>query len=133
MRLPQHLSSDQHRPKGSSTFEVETLVGSILFVGVTISSALLIVGLVWHWMTTGHFDLDYPSFAQFLLIDLHQLFSNALQPRSLINLGLAILMVTPYVRVFASIVYFAFIERNWKYSVFTSFVFAVLTYSLLKS
>lgn len=113
------------------------LVGSILFVGVTISSALLMVGLVWHWMTTGHFDLDYPivatSFAQFLLIDLHQLFSNALQPRSLISLGLAILMVTPYVRVFASIVYFAFIERNWKYSLFTSFVCAVLTYSLLKS
>ena len=27
-------------------------------------------------------------------------------------------------------VFFALVERNWKYTLFTTFVFAVLTYSL---
>jgi uncharacterized membrane protein len=39
-------------------------------------------------------------------------------------------MLTPYIRVLASLLYFAFVERNRKYTVFTGFVFAVLTYSL---
>jgi len=38
-------------------------------------------------------------------------------------------LLTPYVRVLASMIFFL-VERNWKYSVFTFFVFAVLTYSL---
>ena len=39
-------------------------------------------------------------------------------------------MLTPYVRVLVSILYFAFSERNWKYALFTGFVFSVLTFSL---
>jgi uncharacterized membrane protein len=39
-------------------------------------------------------------------------------------------MFTPYLRVAASAVYFALVERNLKYTLFTLFVFAVLTYSL---
>ena len=53
-----------------------------------------------------------------------------LQPRLLINLGIALLMLTPYVRVLASTFYFALAERNPKYTLFTGFVLAVLTYSL---
>ena len=40
------------------------------------------------------------------------------------------LLLTPYVRVLASMLYFALVERNLKYSVFTAFVLLVLTYSL---
>ena len=36
----------------------------------------------------------------------------------------------PQVRVLASMLYFAFVERNGKYTLFTGFVFSVLTYSL---
>jgi uncharacterized membrane protein len=39
-------------------------------------------------------------------------------------------MLTPYLRVVASVVYFMAGLRNWKYAVFTGFVLAVLTYSL---
>lgn len=56
--------------------------------------------------------------------------SGALRPRVLINFGLAVLLLTPYVRVAASMLYVAVAERNWKYTAFTGFVFAVLTYSL---
>jgi uncharacterized membrane protein len=48
-----------------------------------------------------------------------------------ISLGVATLLLTPYLRVLASIGYFAFVERDLKYTLFTTFVFAVLTYSLL--
>jgi len=136
MRSSRHLSGNRRQSTESSAFDVEILVGSILLGGVTISSALLEFGLAWHRLLTGQFELDYPlvstNFAQFLLADIRDLFSNTIQPRSLINLGLAVLMATPYLRVLTSIVYFAFIERNWKYSLFTSFVFAVLTYTLFQ-
>jgi uncharacterized membrane protein len=40
------------------------------------------------------------------------------------------LVLTPYVRVLALPVLFAFVERNAKYAAFTGFVLAVLRYSL---
>ena len=40
------------------------------------------------------------------------------------------LLLTPLVRVLASLLFFALAERNWKYALFTGFVLAVLTYSL---
>jgi len=46
------------------------------------------------------------------------------------NVGLAVLMLTPYARVLASVLYFALVERSAKYTIFTGFVLAVLTYSL---
>jgi len=56
--------------------------------------------------------------------------SRPLRPRLFLNMGIAILMLTPFVRVLASVFYFAFAERNWKYTLFTGFVLSVLIYSL---
>jgi uncharacterized membrane protein len=136
MTESRYSPGDQLQPKEPPAFGMETLVGSILLGGVALSSALLAIGVIWHWIITGHLELEYllagANFPEFLLDDIRQLFSNAIQPRSFVDLGLAILMITPYVRVLASIVYFAFAERDWKYSVFTAFVFTVLTYSLFQ-
>jgi uncharacterized membrane protein len=49
---------------------------------------------------------------------------------TLVALGIILLMLTPYVRVVASFVYFAS-QRNVKYVLVTAFVLAVLTGSLL--
>jgi uncharacterized membrane protein len=118
----------------TAPLDMESLVGSILLGGVLLSTGLLIAGLVWHWAATHHLGLEYAlmgvNFFQFLLADIRQAASGALRPRVLVSLGLAVLMVTPYLRVLASILYFAFVERNWKYTLFTGFVFTVLTYSL---
>jgi Kef-type K+ transport system membrane component KefB len=43
---------------------------------------------------------------------------------------LPILMLTPFFRVAASVFYFMIALKNWKYTLFTGFVLAVLTYSL---
>ena len=48
----------------------------------------------------------------------------------LVNLGIAVLLLTPYVRVLMSMLYFVFVERNLKYALFTGFVLAMLTYGL---
>jgi len=56
-------------------------------------------------------------------------FARGATPLSLIALGIVLLMVTPYLRVLASVLYFT-VERNPKYALISLFVLAVLTISL---
>jgi uncharacterized membrane protein len=70
------------------------------------------------------------NFFEFVLNDIRLTLQGALRPRLLVNLGMATLMLTPYVRVLVSMLFFAVVEHNRKYTVFTAFVFSVLTYSL---
>jgi uncharacterized membrane protein len=114
---------------------METLVGYILLGGVLLSVALIVIGTAWHWGTAGRLGLDYPlaggNLFQFILGDARQAASGVFRPRLLVSTGIIALMLTPYVRVAASMVYFAAAEHNWKYTLFTLFVFTVLTFSLL--
>lgn len=113
---------------------MESLVGLILLVGVLTSAALLLTGLAWHWAATGNLTFDYQiknlNLFQFVVTDLRLAFAGRFRPRLFLSLGIAALLLTPYVRVLASMVFFAFVEKNLKYAVFTAFVFAVLTYTL---
>jgi uncharacterized membrane protein len=52
-------------------------------------------------------------------------------PQTVVELGVCVLILTPYTRVLASMLYFAAVERNWKYTLFTLAVLAVLTYALV--
>jgi uncharacterized membrane protein len=113
---------------------MEVVVGYVLLGGVLLSVALIASGLAWHWVTTGQLQFEYPvggmDLARFIIGDLQQLVVGPIHPRYLINLGIAVLVLTPYVRILISVLYFAFVERNWKYASFTAVVFGVLTYSL---
>jgi uncharacterized membrane protein len=113
---------------------MDVLVGYILLIGVLLSVALIIGGTLWNWILTHHLTIQYTisgeNYFSFLLSSFRQLFGGALQPRLLISLGIVTLMFTPYLRVAASVVYFAVVAHNWKYTLFTLFVFTVLTYSL---
>jgi uncharacterized membrane protein len=114
--------------------DMELVVGGILLAGVTSSMVLLTAGLAWHWTRSGNTALDYSlagtSIFEFVLSDVKALTPDGLRPRVLVNLAIAVLLLTPYVRVLASVLYFALVERNLKYTVFTAFVLLVLTYSL---
>ena len=120
------------RPGG---FDMEVLVGYILLIGVLLSVFLIALGVAWHWLTTGQLGLAYSitgmNLYQFVLSDVGQLTHGVVRPRLFVSLGIAVLMLTPFVRVLVSMLYFAFVERNRKYTLFTGFVLAVLTYSLL--
>jgi uncharacterized membrane protein len=115
------------------SFDMEKLVGYILVIGVLLSIALITAGLAWGWVETGtlgaHYTVSGMTLSTFLISNLRQL-TTAFTYVLLINLGIAALMLTPFVRVLASVLYFAFAEHNWKYTAFTAFVLAVLTYSL---
>lgn len=113
---------------------IELMVGYILLIGVLLSVGLIISGTVWnlilnHSLSTS-FTISNVNYFDFFRSSLSQLFHGAIQPRLLISLGIATLMLTPYLRVLASFIYFAFFARNMKYTLFTLFVFTVLTYSL---
>ena len=113
---------------------MDTLVGYILQDGVLLSLALIVAGLFWVWLRTGRFALDYQvsgvNLFQFVVEEVRLVARGEVRPRLLVNLGIAVLMFTPFVRVAASVVYFMGFLKNWKYTLFTAFVLTVLTYSL---
>ena len=127
-------AKDRVQVATATRFDMEILVGSILQYGLLSSAALLLAGLTWHWIATRQLGTEYlvagVNLFQFLLADVRQAVAGTVRPRLLVSLGLAVLMMTPYTRVMASLAYFAFVERNWKYTLFTAFVFVVLSYSL---
>ena len=127
----------QHISKGGETkaHQMEMLIGLVLRAGLTVSMMLILTGYVWRWLATGHFSFDYTidrtSFFEFLLNDIRQVATPGLRPRLLVNLGIGTLLITPYLRVLASLAYFAVVIRDLKYAMFTAFVLSVLTYYLL--
>jgi uncharacterized membrane protein len=118
----------------SRRFDMEQLIGLVLLVGVLSSMFLIVAGCVWRWINTGHLQLEYEipatNLYQFWIEGVRQAIAGAWRPRLLINLGIALLMATPYFRVLISVFLFAFVQRNLKYTLFTLFVFCILTYSL---
>jgi uncharacterized membrane protein len=122
------------KDKKADHFDMEILVGYILVAGVLLTVTLLAVGLVWHWARYRNLRFEYSivgmNLFEFILSTLRQLSTHVTRPRFILNMGIGVLMLTPFVRVLASVFYFALIERNWKYTLFTGFVFCVLTYSL---
>lgn len=114
--------------------QMDSLVGYLLLVGVVSSGILILSGVVWHWLSTGTLAVEYRirgmNLFEFALKSLEDLSRGGIRSRLLVNLGIVTLMLTPFVRVLASMLYFAFAERNFKYTVFTAVVLAILSYSL---
>jgi uncharacterized membrane protein len=113
---------------------MEVLVGYVLLVGVVTSVLLIIAGLVWRFVATGSLTVEYTlagtNLAQLFATELRLALTGDLRPRRLVDLGVAVLLLTPYARVLASVAFFAFGERNAKYTVITAVVLVILTYSL---
>lgn len=114
--------------------KMDSLVGYLLLVGVVSSVMLILSGVIWHGVSTGTLAVEYKirgmNFFEFALKSLEDLSHGGIRSRFLVNLGIVTLMLTPFVRVLASMLYFAFAERNFKYTVFTAVVLAILSYSL---
>jgi uncharacterized membrane protein len=132
-----NIQESTHPPdkaQRDDAFDMESLVGYILLIGVLLSVALLVVGFVWHWIRVSNLRFEHSivgmNFFEFILSTLRQMTSRAFRPRLFLNMGIAVLMLTPFVRVLASVFYFIFAEHNGKYTLFTGFVLVVLTYSL---
>jgi len=128
-------AAERARPRArGARIDVEAVVGYTLMAGVVTSLVLIATGLVWHGIVRGTLQFDYmlpaTNVADFLRADVEQAALAPARPRLLVNWGIAVLLLTPYVRVLASMIYFALVERDWKYTLFTAFVLGTLTYSL---
>ncbi len=113
---------------------MERAIGYLLLAGVVLSTLLVIAGLVWHWARTSQLGLEFTipkvNLFRFASAEAREAMKGDLRPRLLVSLGLTALLLTPYLRVVSSLLFFMLKERSWKYSLFTGFVLAVLTYSL---
>ncbi|MGE5326190.1 MAG: DUF1634 domain-containing protein [Deltaproteobacteria bacterium] len=113
---------------------MDLLIGHLLLYGVFLSIGLIVAGLVWRFFRTGEFWLDYQisgmNLFRFVVEEFKLAIHIEFRLRLLVNLGIAVLMLTPFLRVAASVIYFLGVLRNWKYTLFTMVVLAVLSYSL---
>lgn len=132
---PQKPQVPGPQPQAPLGFDMDALVGSILLFGVILSLLLLAAGAIWHWFLVGQLTYDYriggTDLLKFVITEVGALLAGHIRPRILLSSGIAVLLITPYLRVLASVVYFAVEERNFKYTLFTAFVLGVLTYSLM--
>jgi len=112
---------------------LESILSSVLTAGVWLSVLLLTIAIIIYAASKGSeiaLDDDFRVHAPSLLHYLFSLPSNGFGVRGLMAAGLAILLLTPYVRVATSLTYFAYM-RDIKYVLITLFVLVVLTASLL--
>ena len=121
---------------GSGETKLEDVISYVLIIGVVISLVLETTGIVLFYRVYGSLAVSNDS-QMFLRAKTFLLFltrhfsgSSASRPIRMISLGIAVLILTPYVRALLSVIYFA-VRGNGKYLVITLVVLVVLTVSLL--
>ena len=133
-RQTQQPQPPQHPHVGPSDHAVEQLVGRILQIGVAISAIVTGIGGL---MLLFHHGREIPSYSTFrgepeAIRTLSGIVHGAagLDARSIIQLGLVLLIATPILRVAFTWVAFA-LQRDRMYVLITSIVLAVLLYGLI--
>ena len=97
-----------------------------------------ILGVIWFGYSTNvNIQIDSliysANFGDFFSRMFTDLLSLRLTPIMVLGLGVVILMITPYLRVLTSWIFFIIKEKDYKYVVITSVVLAILTFSLFIS
>ncbi|HEY3927498.1 MAG TPA: DUF1634 domain-containing protein [Candidatus Koribacter sp.] len=119
-----------------SDFEVEQIIGKLLRAGVLLAAFVVLVGGVLFLAKNAHERHNYRQFhgVSASLKSIPGVVSGAahLDPESVIQLGLLLLIATPVARVAFSIGAFA-LEKDYLYVVLTMVVLGVLLFSLMQS
>ena len=115
---------------------VESVIGTLLRVGVILSASLVALGGTWYLIGQGSGGFSYGAFRgeppRYRSVSGVLLGLRSLDGRGVIQLGLLLLIATPVVRVAFAAWAFAK-ERDWTYVGITLIVLIVLTYSLAGS
>ena len=113
---------------------MEILMGNMLRYGVLISALFVFLGAVIYLVQHRNEKPQYHLFSgePFRFINLRQIFKNAVkgQARSLIQLGLLLLIATPIARIVFSIIGFI-LEKDYLYVTITTVVLLIIILSLL--
>jgi uncharacterized membrane protein len=113
--------------------DLETLAWTILAGGLLLSISLILTGLAWEWIAAGTLHMGPPLLAVNLRGFLEAIVtgsSRGLTPAVFLNSGIAVLLLTPYTQVLASMCFFAFRDHDYRFTAITGFVGAVLTWVL---
>jgi uncharacterized membrane protein len=122
---------------GSGESKLETLISYLLIAGVIISLILETIGLILFCRFYDHLSIRLEDKGMFIqgqnfFSFLHGLFNKEHQWSNgvlFMTLGIATLMLTPYLRVITSALYFTW-KKEASYIFITLFVLIVLTVSL---
>jgi uncharacterized membrane protein len=125
--------------RGRNEEGLELAISYVLITGVLASVAVETFGIVSYYLSNGNLNILFqPSsamkgtdFFSYTAKLAQQLSVGVLTPMQVLGLGIVLLMMTPYLRVVASVVYFG-LTKNPKYLFITLFVLIILTASLLK-
>jgi uncharacterized membrane protein len=117
---------------------LDVTISYILIIGVVASVAVEVIGILAYYNSNLNLNVTFQpadamrgkSFFGFTMSALQALFQGSWTPMHVLGLGIVLLMITPYVRVAASVIYFT-LAKNAKYFMITLFVLVVLTLSLL--
>lgn len=122
------------KPHKITDRSIENMISILLRIGVLVSGFVVLVGGVYYLALHGGEVENHQVFRGTASVDrfVPQIVQGAidLRPRSVIQLGLLLLIATPILRVAFSLVGFA-LERDRAYVIITSIVLAVLLYSLI--
>lgn len=115
------------RARWLADFDMESLVERLLSLGMVVSIGFLVVAMVVQWFAKGQIgpweNLQGTNLLQFMRPVPGASF--------LVHLGIGALLLTPYLRVLVSMLYFAWVDRNVKYALFSGLVLFALTYILI--
>ncbi len=118
---------------GISEKRFESLIGTLLRVGVILAAAVVATGGALYLLKYGAVKPDYRIFhgEPSDLRSVGGIFGDAVawHSRGLIQLGLLILIATPIARVAFSVAAYVS-ERDWLYTAITLMVLGILIYSL---
>ena len=119
-----------------SESRLEKTISYILIAGVIISLILEIVGVVLLYHSNSSLEISHESAVYIKGHDFFSFIYQQIQERQIsesaiiiMTMGVISLILTPFLSVIASVVYFAW-QKNLKYVLITLFVLVVVTLSL---
>ena len=118
------LETPQEAAAAKSGHELNAVVHRVLFAGLAISTALIVIGLGLDLARQRQVPTDAPTIREALRR------TAELRPSGFLTLGLLVLVATPILRVIGSTLAFIY-ERDWRYALVTLVVLVVVTLSLL--
>lgn len=114
-------------------YDLEDIISYILTFGTIFSIFLLSIGVIAYLVYIKEITLDWILKGENLFVALNNVLSNVFQNNisyTFMAIGILMLMLTQYIRVIVSIVYFSLI-KDCKYVVITLIVFIILTLSII--
>ena len=123
------------RTTGKWTDErMDQIIGNLLRIGVAAAAAIVLVGGIYYLIQHGAAAPDYQAFhgEPKRLRSISEIIITAfsLRSRSIIQLGLLLLILTPIARVVFSVFAFA-LQRDRTYVVATLIVLGILVYNII--